>query len=258
MRSIKAPVVANQTLAAASAIFSWAIKENVSSVTLNPCLLVQRNATKDRERILSDGEIPLFWTAFQQAGMAGKALQLILLLGQRPGEVVRMRAEHVIDGWWEMPGEPVKELRWLGTKNKQSHRVWIPQQAQTLLETNNQQFVDFERPNKGLLLAGRGGSPINTLDKVMRLVCKQLGVTEKVTPHDLRRTHGSTITRLGFGRDAMNRIQNHKEGGISSVYDRHQYADENKRIMEAVAAHLVNLAEGRPIITNVVDIRSRA
>ena len=29
-------------------------------------------------------------------------------------------------------------------------------------------------------------------------------------------THGSTITALGFGRDAMNRVQNHKEGGIGS------------------------------------------
>ena len=43
----------------------------------------------------------------------------------------------------------------------------------------------------------------------------------------------------------MNRIQNHKEGGIGSVYDRHQYGDENKRIMEAVAAKLVALAEGQ-------------
>jgi hypothetical protein len=48
----------------------------------------------------------------------------------------------------------------------------------------------------------------------------------------------STVTALGFGRDAMNRIQNHKEGGIASVYDRHHYAEENQRIMEAVAARL--------------------
>jgi integrase len=60
-------------------------------------------------------------------------------------------------------------------------------------------------------------------------------VSEKATPHDLRRTHGTTVTGLGFGRDAMNRIQNHREGGIASVYDRHQYAEENKKVMEAVA-----------------------
>ena len=73
-----------------------------------------------------------------------------------------------------------------------------------------------------------------------------------LTPHDLRRTHGTTITALGFGREAMNRIQNHKEGGIASVYDRHQYADENKRIMEAVASRIMALVEGRAVESNVV------
>jgi hypothetical protein len=74
----------------------------------------------------------------------------------------------------------------------------------------------------------------------------------RATPHDLRRTHGSTITALGFGRDAMNRIQNHREGGIGDVYDRHKYAAENKRIMEAVASRLMALAHGTAAVTNVV------
>ena len=77
----------------------------------------------------------------------------------------------------------------------------------------------------------------------MRAICAKLGV-ERATPHDLRRTHGTTITALGFGRDAMNRVQNHKEGGIASCYDRHRYADENKRVMEAVAARIMSLVEG--------------
>ena len=42
----------------------------------------------------------------------------------------------------------------------------------------------------------------------------------------------------------MNRIQNHKEGGIADVYDRHSYADETKAIMEAVAASILALVEG--------------
>jgi hypothetical protein len=64
------------------------------------------------------------------------------------------------------------------------------------------------------------------------------------------------VTRLGFGRDAMNRIQNHKEGGIADVYDRHEYEDENKMIMEAVAKRIVALAEGRTAADNVVPMRS--
>jgi hypothetical protein len=86
----------------------------------------------------------------------------------------------------------------------------------------------------------------------MRAICAELGITDKVTQHDLRRTHGTMVTGLGFGRDAMNRIQNHREGGIASVYDRHQYAEENRRVMETVAAHILTLAEGGPGIDNVV------
>jgi hypothetical protein len=51
----------------------------------------------------------------------------------------------------------------------------------------------------------------------------------------------------------MNRITNHREGGIASVYDRHDYADENKTIMEVVAAHIVGLATGTPV-DNVVPL----
>ena len=55
----------------------------------------------------------------------------------------------------------------------------------------------------------------------------------------------------------MNRIQNHKEGGIASDYDRHHYAEEKQRIMEAVAARIMALVEDRPD-SNVVAIKPLA
>ena len=52
----------------------------------------------------------------------------------------------------------------------------------------------------------------------------------------------------------MNRITNHKEGGIADVYDRHGYAAENQKIMETVARQIVAIAEhGGPV--NVVPLR---
>jgi hypothetical protein len=36
-------------------------------------------------------------------------------------------------------------------------------------------------------------------------------------------TDVSPVTAMGFGVDMMNRIQNQKEGGIATVYDRHSY-----------------------------------
>jgi len=185
---------------------------------------------------LGASELPLIWTALNDVDpVSAAALKMILLTGQRPGEVSNMRREHVKDGWWEMPGEPIADI-WPGTKNGASHRVWIPKPAQALLGDGN---------GTGFVFAGSRGGAVSHLDGVMRGICAKLGIEPPVRPHDCRRTHGSTITALGFGRDAMNRVQNHREGGITDTYDRHGYADENKRVMEAVAAKIMALVEGR-------------
>ena len=236
----RSPVLANQVLASASAIFSWAIREEL--LKDNPARLVDRHKTASRERVLSDSEIPKFWSAFDDAGLLqGTALKLILLTGQRPGEVSFMRREHIKDGWWTLPGAPVEG--WPGTKNGETHRVWLPSAVQTLL-------AELDDTTTGPVFPR-----IGKLDEAMRAICAKLGVKEKVTPHDLRRTHGATIAALGFGRDAMNRVQNHKEGGIASVYDRHQYADENKRVMEAVAKRILLVATGETETDNVAQFK---
>jgi integrase len=187
----------------------------------------------------ADSELPMFWKAFGDAGLVvGAALKMILLTGQRPGEVALMRREHIKDGWWEMPGEPVPTLGWPGTKNGESHRVWLPAAARELL-------VDLaDDASTGFVFAGSRGRAVAKLDEAMRTICAKLGA-ERATPHDLRRTFSTTVTGLGFGRDALNRVTNHREGGIASVYDRHGYADENKRVMEATAARIMALAEDR-------------
>jgi integrase len=237
---LKGPILANQILASVSAIFTWACNQELLSN--NPCRGIERNTAVSRDRVLSDEEVKIFLQAFGQAGVAGTALQTLLLTGQRPGEVAHMRHEHIADGWWTMPG--AANEHWRGTKNAQTHRVWLPQAVQeilTQLSDDDSGFV-FGRPPR--------------LADAMRGFCKDLGI-ERATPHDLRRTHGSTITALGFGRDAMNRIQNHREGGIADVYDRHEYAEENKRVMETVASHLISLAFGKAVRGNVVSYRQK-
>jgi Arm DNA-binding domain len=125
MASIEAPIVANQTLAAVSAIFSWGVKDEL--VAGNPCKLVDRNATRSRERILADSEIPQFWSAFDDGGLvAGSALRLILLSGQRPGEVAHMRHEHIKDCWWTMPGAPEPALGWAGYQERRKSPCVAP------------------------------------------------------------------------------------------------------------------------------------
>jgi len=49
---------------------------------------------------------------------------------------------------------------------------------------------------------------------------------------------------LGFGREAMDRVANHRTAKVTDVYDRHGYAEEDRRIMSAVARLLLSLVEG--------------
>ena len=77
--AIAAPVLANQVLAAASPIFSWAMRQEI--IAANPCSGVEKNDTTSRERVLSDAEVATFWPYLSAA------LRVVLLTGQRPGEV---------------------------------------------------------------------------------------------------------------------------------------------------------------------------
>jgi integrase len=245
---ITSPTVANQVRAAASAIFSWAVKQEV--IAVNPVTGIERHETKDRERVLGDTELPLFWKAFDSAGLVkSSALKTILLTGQRPGEVSCMRREHIKDGWWEMPGDPVPALAWPGTKNEQTHRVFLSEPVRDIIAELD------EEATTGFVFATSRGKAITELPRAMQDICRQIGA-DRATPHDLRRTFSTQVTRLGFGRDSMNRVTNHREGGIADVYDRHRYSVENQKIMDAVASHILALAEGKSLESdNVVEFR---
>ena len=126
-----------------------------------------------------------------------------------------MRREHLVDGWWQMPGEPVPSLGWPGTKNGDSHRIWLPAPVRDIIGSGATGFV----------FPGQHGKPVTGLDDAMRKICVRLGVTDKATPHDLRRTFSSTVTGLGFGRPAMHRLTNHRQGDdIGDIYDRNDYS----------------------------------
>jgi hypothetical protein len=60
---------------------------------------------------------------------------------------------------------------------------------------------------------------------------------------------------LGFGREAMDRVANHRTAKVTDVYDRHGYAEEDRRIMSTVARLVTSLVDGTGTTTNVVSLR---
>jgi integrase len=222
---IKSPSLANVVLSSVGAIFAWALRESI--IETNPASGIQKHHLRSRERVLSDTELPLLWRVLDGMGsVEARALQAILLTGQRPGEVLRMRAEHVKDDVWCMPGASDPAAGWLGAKNSRNHRVPLPPPVLDAINGSKSGFV-FD--------------PKGRLDVAMKKACATAGIADRVTPHDCRRTFGTLVTRLGFGRAAMDRLLNHADHSVGSIYDRYNYASEDRQIMEAVAAHFLRL-----------------
>jgi integrase len=236
----KTPVLARQVLAAISSVYSWAVND-AYVLEHNPCQGMRRAKARARERILSDHEIPLFWREFEKHGVVGRALQVLLLTGQRPGEVANMQREHIRNGWWEMPGE--------STKNSHDHKIWLPLAVQQLISNG-----DHALHLPGAVFTEKSHNLVKSMQVTMSTICKKLQV-DRATPHDLRRTHGSTVTRLlGFGGTAaMNRIMNHRERGVTGTYDRNPYHEDIKRVMEMVSSHITALVEGKEAAANVIS-----
>ena len=132
-----------------------------------------------------------------------------------------MQREHIADGWWQLPGKPQGTGRAPRTAAITGCGCRSPRRL----------LIDAERVRR------------RQVGAALRKLVAEPGI-ERATPHDLRRTCLTWITRLGFGRDAMDRIANHRTSTVTDVYDRHGYADEDKRIMAAVARHVIGLVEG--------------
>ena len=91
-----APTSANHAVATLSGLINWAIQELEIPLQANPCKGIKMNPTSSRNRVLSDLELPLFWEALEHVSpLRANALKMMLITGQRPGEVYPMRWDQI-------------------------------------------------------------------------------------------------------------------------------------------------------------------
>ena len=72
------------------------------------------------------------------------------------------------------------------------------------------------------------------------------------TPHDLRRTARTLMSRAGVSADHAERCLGHVLPGIRGTYDLHEYATEKRQAFEALAAQVDRIVNPRE---NVVPLR---
>lgn len=226
-------------------MFNFAVERDI--LEYSPCANVKPLAKDNaKDRCLSEEEIKVFWKNLDASPMTEevrRALKLILVTAQRPGEVISAHWSEIDGHWWTVPGEKAK--------NGQVHRVYLSPLAMELIGRKGDGYL-FPSP--------RGGKPIhvNALSHALRRFLKldeetgniKLPITH-FTPHDLRRTAASHMTGSGISRLVVSKILNHVESGITAVYDRHSYDREKLEAMETWERKLRSLTEGK-IAKNVI------
>ncbi|EKE07862.1 MAG: Phage integrase, partial [uncultured bacterium] len=104
----RAPITANRVHGALTRLFNFAAERGV--IEDSPCTRIRKAPEKGRSRVLTDNEIRLLWDALALDNMtmdiyrASKlALKMILLTGQRPGEVCGMTWDELDGSTWNIP-----------------------------------------------------------------------------------------------------------------------------------------------------------
>ena len=253
------PASANKVLEVVRRTFNWAMDEEI--VDHNPALRMVAPAPKvERERVLTDTELRLFWIASgQQSYPFGPLHRLACLTAQRRGEVAAMRWSEVDmeAGTWTLPGTTAKggvghlvPLSPLAIEQLQA----CPRLGEFVFPSPHSsrpadQRTEGERPVSGFSKAKR------RLDKLMADQAERegMGAPAEWRVHDLRRTAATRMRGLGADRLTVSKVLNHSEAGVTRIYDRFSMDPEKRRALDSWASYVQRLLQ--PAGSNVVGMR---
>jgi integrase len=93
----------------------------------------------------------------------------------------------------------------------------------------------------------------------MRREREALGLTERATVHDLRRTAATHLGDLGIDRLVIGKLLNHAEQGVTGrVYDLGAYAEPKRLAMAAWSNKIMEIVAGQAAPSNVTPITGAA
>jgi integrase len=182
-----------------------------------------------RKRVLSAFELKALWDAVPVYPF-GTIIRILLLTGQRWGEIVSLRREYI--------DEYQKIITLPETKNGRTHVFPYGNMVVDILAT----VPCFKAST--LLFPGRDKQkPWNGAGKAKWELDKDLKL-DPWTIHDLRRTFATIHASIGTPIHITERLLNHVSGtqaGIVSVYQRHEYLPEMRKAVDAFEAHLKSI-----------------
>ena len=226
------PSAANHAFAYINHFFNWAVSRGV--IVGSPCQGLSLPAAKvSRERVLSDHELSIIWhQAAKTAYPFGSIVQLLILTGQRRGEVTAMCWSQIDfeNRIWTLPPEL--------TKNSREHNLPLSDPALRILENVPRLSENFVFPARGSKTTSFSG-----FSKSKRKLSDACGI-DNWTLHDLRRTVATGLARANTQPHVIEKILNHSSGtisGVAAVYNRFQYIDEIRDALNKWSEHVMAL-----------------
>lgn len=190
-----------------------------------------------RDRALTPDEIRQFLRAMQSSNIRRQfkiAFQLILMTLVRKSELMlaQWKDVHLDEGEWHIPVE--------NSKTGKPHIVYLSAQAQTLFKELKPlaSSSDWVLPGRGTLVKPFASNALNQALKVSL----QGQEIPAFTIHDLRRTASTLLHEQGWPSDVVEKALNHTIGGVRGVYNRAEYAEQRREMLQAWSDYLDRLA----------------
>lgn len=198
---------------------------------------------KSRERTLSPDEIRVFLKSAFESNIRRQfkiALHLILLTMVRKSELLLARwvDVHLAEAEWHIPAE--------NSKTGKPHIVYLSRQAVELFRGLNTLAGGSE-----LVMPGRGSmtKPFahNAINTALKMALQGQAVPA-FTIHDLRRTASTLLHENGWASDVVEKALNHTIGGVRGVYNRAEYADQRRDMLQFWADYIESLVGEKKIV----------
>jgi integrase len=211
-------------------LFNWALSRRY--IEHNPCAGLKKSKQVTKDRVLSDAELSAVWRAAEAAASPfGTIVRLLILTGQRRGEIAALRWE-----WIDRNSNTIS-LPAVITKNSRPHT--FPYGTLTV-----RSFETIPKLGDALFPA-RGNSDTcfygwSKCKRALDTKCK----TQPWTLHDLRRTFATNLAALNVAPHVVEKLLNYATGtisGIAAIYNKFQYVDEMRAAIAAWETRLASL-----------------
>jgi integrase len=227
--------------------FNWCVEREIIESSPMDRFRLGRNL-RSRERVLSEDELRLIWTAFDaETGLFGSLFQLLLLTGQRRNEVAGMRWDELRDidtdqAIWEIPSGR--------TKNRRTHLVPLTPHVVNIITA---------MPRTGAcVFSSTGDKPVSGFSKPKARIDQRIVDLAEISNspamppwrlHDMRRIMVTMMNEhLGVAPHIVEAVVNHVTGsakaGVAGVYNRALYMDERRQALDLWSDRVSQISVG--------------